>query len=44
MDTGNKNEIKVAAMLQLQRQNVVTTPQQRHISLPYLKLDCYDNK
>ena len=30
VDTGNKNEIKVAAMLQLQLQNVAITPQQRH--------------
>ena len=29
VDTGSKNW-KVAAMLQLQRQNVATTPQQRH--------------
>ena len=44
MDTGNKNEMKVVEILQLQRQNVVTMPVQRHISPLYLKLDCYDNK
>ena len=27
MDTGSKNEIKVAAMLQLKRQKFATTPQ-----------------
>ena len=32
MDTGSKNEIKVAAMLQLQPQKVATTPQQRYFN------------
>ena len=30
VDTGSKNGIKVAPMLQLQPQKVATTPQQRH--------------
>ena len=32
MDSGSENEIKVAAMLQLQRQKVVTMSEQRHFN------------
>ena len=32
VDTGSGNEIKIAAMLELQRQKVVTRPQQRHFN------------
>ena len=32
LDTGSKNEIKVSTVLQLQPQNVATTPQQQHFN------------
>ena len=32
VDTGSGNEIKIAAMLELQRQKAVTRPQQRHFN------------
>ena len=38
VDTGSKNEIKVPAILQLQPQNVTTTPQQQHNDLLSEKL------
>ena len=36
-DTGSKNKIKVAAMLQLQPQKVATTPKQRYFN-PLLEI------
>ena len=32
-NTGNKNELKVTAMLPLQHQKFVTTPKQHHFNL-----------
>ena len=32
VDTGSKNEIKVPTVLQLQPEEVATTPQQRHFN------------
>ena len=37
VDNGSENEIKVAAMLQLQRQNVVTMSEQQHFSSSFDK-------
>ena len=37
VDTGSKNKIKVAAMLQLQPQKVATTPKQRYFN-PLLEI------